>query len=178
VNPADAFATMERSHSSQPGPLSLPLIQAAHGRIHDKVHRTPVMTSGTLDALASAHLYFKCENLQKGGVFKARGATNAVLSLTAQEAARGVVTHSSGNHAAALARAARLRAIPVYIVMPQNVPKAKVAAVRRYGGEIVFCEPTLEARETTARRVIERTGAWPPWATRLLPKFSATSIPS
>jgi threonine dehydratase len=134
-------------------------IREAHARIRDKIHRTPVMTSEVLDRLAGSRLYFKCENLQKVGAFKARGATNAVFLLTDEEAARGVVTHSSGNHAAALARAAALRGIPAYIVMPNNSPLAKQAAVRRYCGEIVLCEPTLAARETTARQVMERTGA-------------------
>jgi threonine dehydratase len=134
-------------------------IRAAHARIRDKIHRTPIMTSETLDSLAGSHLYFKCENLQKVGAFKARGATNAVLLLSDAEAARGVVTHSSGNHAAALARAAKLRGIPAYIVMPTNSPKAKQASVRRYGGEIILCEPTLAAREATARDVMQRTGA-------------------
>jgi threonine dehydratase len=134
-------------------------IREAHARIRDKIHRTPVMTSEVLDRVAGSRLYFKCENLQKVGAFKARGATNAVFLLTDEEAARGVVTHSSGNHAAALARAAALRGIPAYIVMPNNSPLAKQAAVRRYGGEIVLCEPTLAARETTARQVMERTGA-------------------
>jgi threonine dehydratase len=134
-------------------------IREAHARIRDKIHRTPVMTSEVLDAMAQNKLYFKCENLQKAGAFKARGATNAVFLLSDAEAAKGVVTHSSGNHAAALARAARLRGIPAYIVMPSNSPQAKQAAVRRYGGEIVLCEPTLAARESTARQVMERTGA-------------------
>ena len=134
-------------------------IREAHARIRDKIHRTPVMTSAVLDRLAGSRLYFKCENLQKAGAFKARGATNAVFLLSDEDAARGVVTHSSGNHAAALARAAALRGIAAYIVMPSNSPLAKQAAVRRYGGEIVLCEPTLAARETTARQVMERTGA-------------------
>jgi threonine dehydratase len=134
-------------------------IREAHARIRDKIHRTPVMTSEVLDELAGNRLYFKCENLQKVGAFKARGATNAVFLLTDEEAAKGVVTHSSGNHAAALARAARLRGIPAYIVMPSNSPQAKQAAVRRYGGDVVLCEPTLAARESTARQVMERTGA-------------------
>ena len=140
-------------------PLTLADIRAAHARIRDKIHRTPVMTSETLNGLAGATLFFKCENLQKVGAFKARGATNAVFSLSDAEARRGVVTHSSGNHAAALARAAKLRGIPAYIVMPSTAPKAKVASVRRYGGEVIFCEPTLEARETTAQQVIKKTGA-------------------
>lgn len=138
--------------------LTLELILEAHARIRDKVNRTPVMTSESLDGLAKAQLFFKCENLQKAGAFKARGATNAVFSLSDEEAKRGVVTHSSGNHAAALARAAKLRGIPAFIVMPNDAPKAKQAAVIRYGGEVIFCEPTLEARETTAQQVIDRTG--------------------
>ena len=139
--------------------LTWDLIQAARERIKGKVHRTPVMTSETLDSLAGAQLFFKCENLQKMGAFKARGATNAVFSLSEAEATKGVATHSSGNHAAALARAARLRGIPAHIVMPTNAPKAKQASVIRYGGKIVFCEPTLEAREKTVERVIAETGA-------------------
>jgi threonine dehydratase len=139
--------------------LTMQLIREAHERIRDKIHRTPVMTSEVLDGLSGNHLYFKCENLQKVGAFKARGATNAVFLLSDAEAAKGVVTHSSGNHAAALARAAALRGIPAYIVMPSNSPLAKQAAVRRYGGEIVLCEPNLAARETTAAEVMTRTGA-------------------
>src|SRR3984957_7269448 len=144
--------------SDAPG-LTWDLIQAARERIKGKVHRTPVMTSETLDSLAGAQLFFKCENLQKMGAFKARGATNSVFALADAEARNGVATHSSGNHAAALARAAKLRGIPAYIVMPNNAPKAKVASVRRYGGEIIFCEPTLEARESKAQEVITRTRA-------------------
>jgi threonine dehydratase len=139
--------------------LTMQLIREAHERIRDKIHRTPVMSSEVLDGLAGNHLFFKCENLQKVGAFKARGATNAVFLLSDAEAAKGVVTHSSGNHAAALARAARLRGIPAYIVMPNNSPLAKQAAVRRYGGDIVLCEPTLAARESTAAQVMQRTGA-------------------
>jgi threonine dehydratase len=139
--------------------LSLALVREAHTRIRRYINRTPVLTSARLDALSGASLFFKCENLQKTGAFKARGATNAVLSLSDEEARRGVVTHSSGNHAAALARAASLRAISAYIVMPSNSPRAKQDSVRRYGGEIVLCEPTLEARERTARQVAGRTGA-------------------
>jgi threonine dehydratase len=149
---------MNTRYQSKPA-LTMAAIREAHERIRDKIHRTPVMTSEVLDGLAGNRLYFKCENLQKAGAFKARGATNAVFLLTDEEAARGVVTHSSGNHAAALARAATLRGIPAYIVMPNNSPLAKQAAVRRYGGDIVLCEPTLAARESTARQVMERTGA-------------------
>ena len=139
--------------------LTLADVRAAHTRIKDRIHRTPVMTSAALDAKAGARLFFKCENLQKIGAFKARGATNAVALLTDEQARRGVVTHSSGNHAAALARAAKLRGIPAYIVMPSNSPKAKFESVRRYGAEIIQCEPTIAARESTANSVIERTGA-------------------
>jgi threonine dehydratase len=144
-----------------PGPerLSFAAIREAHERIRDKIHRTPVMTSQTLSAAAGGQLHFKCENLQKIGAFKARGATNAVFLLPEAAASRGVATHSSGNHAAAVARAAKLRGIRAHIVMPHNAPKAKQASVRRYGGEIIFCEPTLEAREAAAREIIERTGA-------------------
>jgi threonine dehydratase len=148
-----------RSQLSSSAALTMQSIREAHARIRDKIHRTPVMTSEVLDALTGSRLYFKCENLQKAGAFKARGATNAVFLLGTEEAARGVVTHSSGNHAAALSRAAKLRGIPAHIVMPSNAPQAKQAAVRRYGGEIVLCEPTLAARESTAREVMERTGA-------------------
>ena len=139
--------------------LTLADIRAAHARIADKIHRTPVLTSATLDALCGAQLFFKCENFQKIGAFKARGATNAVFALTDAEAANGVATHSSGNHAAALARAARLRGIPAHIVMPSNAPKTKIESVRRNGGIIVFCEPTLAAREAACARIIAETGA-------------------
>ena len=139
--------------------LTLADIRAAHARIADKIHRTPVLTSATLDALCGAQLFFKCENFQKIGAFKARGATNAVFALTDAEAANGVATHSSGNHAAALARAARLRGIPAHIVMPSNAPKTKIESVRRNGGFIVFCEPTLLAREAACAKIIAETGA-------------------
>jgi threonine dehydratase len=117
------------------------------------------MTCQAIDAMVGARLFFKCENLQKVGAFKIRGATNAVLSLADAEAARGVVTHSSGNHAQALALAGRWRAIPVYIVMPKSAPVVKQAAVRSYGASITLCEPTLEAREAVTGQVIRETGA-------------------
>ena len=139
--------------------LSWSLIQEARTRIVGRVNQTPVLTSGTLDSQAGARLYFKCENFQKAGAFKARGATNAVFSLSESEARHGVATHSSGNHAAALARAAKLRGIPAHIVMPDNAPQTKRASVARYGGRIVFCEYTLQARESTVARVIADTGA-------------------
>lgn len=140
-------------------PPTLENIRAAQDRIGTRVHRTPVMTSRQLDQRAVAKLFFKCENLQRAGAFKIRGATNAVLSLSPEEAARGVCTHSSGNHAAALALAARERGIPAHVVMPEDSSPVKVAAVRGYGGQIAFCAPTLEARESIARAVLERTGA-------------------
>jgi threonine dehydratase len=139
--------------------LTLALIREAHARIKDKIHRTPVLSSATLNAQARAQLFFKCENFQKGGAFKARGATNAVFLLSEEQARHGVATHSSGNHAAALARAAALRGISAHIVMPNNAPQAKRAAVARYGGHIVFCEPTLAARESNCARLISETGA-------------------
>ena len=134
-------------------------IRAAADRIAGRVHRTPVLTSTALNAMAGASLYFKCENFQKVGAFKMRGATNAVLSLTDEEAARGVATHSSGNHAQALALAARDRGVPAYIVMPSTAPGVKRAAVEGYGAEIITCEPTLQAREETLEAVVARTGA-------------------
>ena len=139
--------------------LALKDIRDAHVRIRDKIHRTPVLTSATLDAQCGGSLFFKCENFQKIGAFKARGATNAIFLLSDDEARRGVVTHSSGNHAAAVARAAKLRGIPAYIVMPQNAPKAKLDSVRRYGAKIELCEPTIAAREAGAARIISETGA-------------------
>ncbi len=139
--------------------LDLLAIRTAGQRIAAYINRTPVMTSETLDALCGGSLFFKCENLQKIGAFKARGACNAVFSLTDAEAAKGVCTHSSGNHAAALARAARLRGIPAHIVMPSNAPKSKVESVRRNGGHIVMCEPTLAAREAACAKVMAETGA-------------------
>jgi threonine dehydratase len=138
---------------------TLELIREAHARIRGHIRRTPVLTSGRLDALCGARLFFKCENFQKTGAFKARGALNAVLSLPGSGAARGVATHSSGNHAAALAWAAGLRGIPAVVVMPRTASSFKVAAVERYGARIVFCEPTHQAREEAAERVIAETGA-------------------
>lgn len=139
--------------------VTLQSIQAAQARIANHVRRTPVLRSDELDALSAAQLYFKCENFQQGGAFKARGATNAVFSLPTAALARGVVTHSSGNHGAAVARAARLRAIGAHIVMPENSSLAKLEAVRRYGGEVELCEPTLAAREAAAARWVGHSGA-------------------
>jgi threonine dehydratase len=122
-------------------------------------HRTPVMTSHLLDRITGAHLFFKCENFQRAGAFKFRGAFHAVSRLSEEEARRGVATHSSGNHAAALALAASLRGIPAHIVMPENAPEIKKAAVKEYGGRITFCVPTLAAREEALAAVVRDTGA-------------------
>jgi len=140
--------------------VSPAIIRAAHRRIAPFIHRTPVLTSARIDAIVGAQLFFKCENFQKVGAFKARGAFNAVLSLSDAEAAAGVTTHSSGNHAAAVALAACSRGIAAHIVMPSNSSQAKKDAVAAYGGLISFCEPTLEAREAVSAEVIARTGAY------------------
>ena len=137
---------------------SLDDIQVAARRIAPFIHRTPVMTCGMLDAMAGARLYFKCENLQKTGSFKIRGATNAVLQLSPAEAARGVVTQSSGNHAAAVSKAAAARGIAAHIVMPKNAPAVKCKAVEGYGGVITFCEPTVESRDAKMKQLLEETG--------------------
>jgi threonine dehydratase len=141
-----------------PEPTLNDLRQAAK-RIKPYAHRTPILTCESLNQQVGAQVFLKCENLQKIGAFKFRGACNAVFSLSEVEAARGVVAHSSGNHAQALALAARLRGIPAYIVMPSTAPAVKKAAVAGYGGQITFCEPTLAARESTQAEVIARTGA-------------------
>ncbi len=139
--------------------VSLEDIRIAAQRIQPSVHRTPVLTNRSLNEKVNAHVFLKCENMQKVGAFKFRGASNAVFSLSDEEAARGVCTHSSGNHAQALALAARERGIPAYIVMPENAPSVKKLAVAGYGGQITFCAPTLEAREATLRGIYEKTGA-------------------
>jgi threonine dehydratase len=137
--------------------LDLAAIRAAHERIRPHVVRTPVRSSPALDA--GGRVFFKCENLQAAGAFKARGAANAVFSLSAAAAAHGVATHSSGNHAAALARAAQLRGIPAYIVMPDNAPAAKVRNVESFGGRISYCAANLAAREETCAKLMAETGA-------------------
>lgn len=134
-------------------------VRAAAQRIRPYAHRTPVLTCASLDAMTGAALFFKCENFQRVGAFKFRGAANAVLSLTDEEASRGVATHSSGNHAAALALAARLRGVPAHVVMPRTAKAVKRAAVAGYGARIVLCEPTLAAREATLADVVAATGA-------------------
>ncbi len=131
----------------------------AHERIKSYVHQTSVMTSGSIDVIAGCQIFFKCENFQKIGAFKARGAMNAVLTLSQETRAKGVATHSSGNHAQALARAAKIMGIKSYIVMPSTAPEIKKKGVRAFGGEITECEPTQKAREATLVDVIAKTGA-------------------
>ena len=139
--------------------IDVGIIRAAHARIRPHIHRTPVLSNPALDELAGAQLFFKCENLQRVAAFKARGACNAVLSLSAAEAKHGVVTHSSGNHGAALAWAARARGIPAWIVMPSNAAQVKQDAVKGFGGTVRFCEPTVADREATCAAVEAETGA-------------------
>src|ERR1700737_3847098 len=134
-------------------------IQEAHARIAPRIHRTPVLTSASLDALTGARLFFKCENLQKTGSFKIRGATNAIFSLREEGASRGIVTQSSGNHGAAVACAAGWRGVPAWIVMPKNAPPVKCRAVKAYGGKITFCEPRVSSRNEVSARVQAETGA-------------------
>jgi len=134
-------------------------IVEAHARIAPRIHRTPVLTSKSLDAMVGAQVFFKCENLQKTGSFKIRGATNAIFSLNEQEVAHGIVTQSSGNHGAAVACAAAWREIPAWIVMPRNAPAVKRLAIQGYGGRITVCEPTMTARIEATRRIQSETGA-------------------
>lgn len=135
-------------------------IRMAAERIKPFLHRTPVLTCHAIDEIAGASIFFKCENFQKAGAFKSRGATNALFSFDFYDIKQGVATHSSGNHAAALARAAKLRKVPAYIVMPENSSKVKIEAVKGYGGRITFCKPTLEAREETLADVLSETNAF------------------
>lgn len=140
-------------------PVKEDILKAAE-RIQPYIHRTPVLTCSAIDEIAGASIFFKCENLQKAGAFKSRGAVNAVFSIDPYDIKQGVATHSSGNHAAALARAAQLKHIPAYIVMPENSSVVKVAAVKNYGGRITFCQPTLEARESKLNEVLNETNAF------------------
>lgn len=134
-------------------------IQQAHERIKPFIHQTPVLTCNTINEMAGASLFFKCENFQKIGAFKIRGGLNAVLSLPAEKLANGIATHSSGNHAQAIAYAARQTGTKAYIVMPNNSPNVKVNAVKGYGAEITFCEPNQQAREAALQQIVEKTGA-------------------
>ncbi|MCU0370408.1 MAG: pyridoxal-phosphate dependent enzyme, partial [Bacteroidales bacterium] len=137
----------------------LATIQTAAARIQPYIHRTPVLTCESINHMLGAEVFFKCENFQKAGAFKSRGACNAVFSLDEESVAQGVATHSSGNHAQALARAARIRGCKAYIVMPENSSRVKVEAVKAYGGEIHFCRPTLASREETLKEIVKNTGA-------------------
>ncbi len=139
-------------------PVSLADVEAAAERIRDAAHRTPVLTCSTIDSRVGARVFFKCENFQKVGAFKFRGAFNAVSVLSRDELERGVATHSSGNHAAALALAARMSGSSAHIVMPSNAPAVKKAAVEGYGATITFCEPTLEAREAALESIVASEG--------------------
>ena len=130
-----------------------------HERIKPFIHRTPVLTSSIIDRMAGCSIFFKCENFQRMGAFKMRGATSALLALKEEQKKKGVVTHSSGNFAQALSLAASSLGIPAYIVMPESAPKVKVEAVKGYGGEVIMCPPTLKDREHYAQMVIEETGA-------------------
>uniref|UniRef100_A0A3Q7HL05 Serine racemase n=1 Tax=Solanum lycopersicum TaxID=4081 RepID=A0A3Q7HL05_SOLLC len=152
---------MEPNHtkSSDTYAADISSIREAQVRIKPFAQQTPVLTSDTLDSIAGRKLYFKCECFQKGGAFKFRGACNAIFSLDDDQATKGVVTHSSGNHAAALSLAAKLRGIPAYIVIPKDAPKCKVANVKRYGGQVIFSEPSMQSREDTANKVLQDTGA-------------------
>jgi len=134
-------------------------IEQAHERIKPYIHHTPVLTSQSIDDAASCKVFFKCENFQKVGAFKARGAMNAAMSLSTEQLKKGIATHSSGNHAQAIARAGKILGVKSYIVMPRTAPEIKKRGVRGYGGEIFKCEPTLQAREATLAEVIEKTGA-------------------
>ena len=134
-------------------------VLAAHERIKPYIHRTPILTSTYLNELTGAELFFKCENFQKAGVFKARGASNAVFGLSDEMATKGVATHSSGNHALSLSYAAGRRGIPVTVVMPRTAPQAKKDAVIGYGGVIVECEPSTTSREETFAKVVAQSGA-------------------
>jgi len=141
-----------------PPPLDALALRDAAVRIARLAHRTPVATCTTLDRMAGLELFFKCEQFQKSGAFKFRGACNAVFKLPAELAARGVVTHSSGNHAGAIALAARLRGVSAHVVMPTTVAAAKRRAVTEYGARIIECEPTQESRETTAAAAVRECG--------------------
>jgi len=139
--------------------ITVGIILEAHERIKPHIHHTPVLTSRFINEISGSEVFFKCENFQKIGAFKIRGGMNAVLSLPEEKQKKGIATHSSGNHAQAIAYAARQVNTKAYIVMPDNSPRVKVDAVKGYGADIYFCEPTQQARETTLKEIVERTGA-------------------
>jgi threonine dehydratase len=156
------FSTFMPEYQKNSSKMNLPTLSdilSAHERIGPYIHQTPVLTSHQLNKLFGCELFFKCENFQKAGAFKFRGATNAVLSLSDNDKKKGVVTHSSGNHAAALSLSASMNGVKPYIVMPESAPAVKKNAVTGYGAEITFCKPTLQAREEAAKIIMERTGA-------------------
>lgn len=134
-------------------------ISEAYERIREIAHRTPILTNNSINEICGCEIIFKCENFQKAGAFKFRGASNVVFSLSKEELSKGVATHSSGNHAAALALAAKMRNTKATIVMPQNAPEIKKKAVKSYGADIIFCEPTLKSREETLTKFINESGA-------------------
>lgn len=138
---------------------TIEVVNAAHERIKPFIHRTPILTNNSINEIAGCSIYFKCENLQKVGAFKARGGLNAILSLSNEDLEKGVATHSSGNHAQAVAMAAKTVGCKAWIVMPSNASKVKLQAVKGYGAEVILCEPTLEARETTLAKVLEERQA-------------------
>ncbi len=154
------MSTAPQVENSSFQPPSWKTILEAHARIAPRIHRTPVLTSASIDAMTGARVYFKCDNFQKTGSFKIRGATNAIFSLSNAEAGHGFVTLSSGNHGAAVARAAAWRGVPAYIVMPKNAPAVKARAIEAYGGRITFCEPKMSSRAEVAARVQAETGAY------------------
>ena len=135
-------------------------VSTVYDKISNIIHHTPVLSSTEFNLATGSNVWLKCENFQKVGAFKFRGACNAVLSLTESNAAKGVATHSSGNHGQAIAKAAKIKGIPAYIVMPKNAPKVKIEAVRGYGANIIFCDSNQKAREDTLARVVEETGAY------------------
>jgi threonine dehydratase len=153
------MTSKSQSIQSETPPVTIDGIREAHTRIRPHIHRTPVMTSASLNEIAGAQLFFKCENLQRTGSFKIRGATNAVLSLTEEQAKNGLAAPSSGNHAAAVSLAARERGLPAFIVMPRNASPAKIRAVEAYGGQVTFSEPNITSREAVTADVIAKTGA-------------------
>ena len=160
--PARRNGIHEFNTSNEDRPLHTPdwhTIVEAHARIAPHIHRTPVLTSTSLDAMAAARIFFKCENLQKTGSFKIRGATNAIFSLSDEEISHGIVTQSSGNHGAAVACAAAWRGVPAWIVMPKNAPAVKRIAIEGYGGHVTLCEPTMTSRNDATRRIQTETGA-------------------
>lgn len=153
------MSTAPSVESTNYQPPTWEAIVAAHARIAARIHRTPVLTSASLNSMTGAQLFFKCENLQKTGSFKIRGASNAILSLTEQEVEKGIVTQSSGNHGAAVACAAAWRGVPAWIVMPKNAPAVKAKAIEGYGGRVIFCEPSVTARKAACDRIQMETGA-------------------